>query len=109
MALRVRNLKRGLLVLVAECGVRLRLDQQPRALGVTVGGGLGEPLVLVLLGPTASGKTLLAIEFAEHLNLSIINIDSRQLYIGMDIGIHITINIDRDIDLDKDLDIDIKK
>lgn len=43
-------------------------------------------LVIVLLGPTASGKTNLAIEIAKTLDLSIINIDSRQLYKGMDIG-----------------------
>ena len=43
-------------------------------------------LVIVLLGPTASGKTEIAIDLAERLNLQIYNIDSRQLYIGMDIG-----------------------
>ena len=43
-------------------------------------------LVVVLLGPTASGKTNLAIELAEKLQLEIHNIDSRQLYIDMDIG-----------------------
>ncbi len=45
-----------------------------------------KPLVIVLLGPTASGKTELAIEIAEQLNLNVHNIDSRQIYIGMDIG-----------------------
>ncbi len=45
-----------------------------------------QPLVIVLLGPTASGKTELAIEIAQQLNLSIHNIDSRQVYVGMDIG-----------------------
>ncbi len=45
-----------------------------------------KPLVIVLLGPTASGKTDLAIDLAEALKLNIHNIDSRQLYIGMDIG-----------------------
>ena len=45
-----------------------------------------KPLVIVLLGPTASGKTKLGIEIAEQLNLNIHNIDSRQLYVGMDIG-----------------------
>lgn len=45
-----------------------------------------QPLVIVLLGPTASGKTALAIDLAEQLQLSLINVDSRQLYVGMDIG-----------------------
>ena len=45
-----------------------------------------KPLVIVLLGPTASGKTDLSIEIAQELNLDIHNIDSRQIYIGMDIG-----------------------
>ncbi len=42
--------------------------------------------VIVLLGATASGKTKLAIELAETLDLNIINVDSRQLYEGMNIG-----------------------
>ncbi len=45
-----------------------------------------KPLAIVLLGPTASGKTDLALQLAELLDLSIHNVDSRQLYIGMDIG-----------------------
>ena len=45
-----------------------------------------QQLVIVLLGPTASGKTATALDLAEKLNLEIHNIDSRQLYIGMDIG-----------------------
>jgi len=45
-----------------------------------------QQLVIVLLGPTASGKTETALDLAEKLNLEIHNIDSRQLYIGMDIG-----------------------
>ncbi|MCP9772124.1 tRNA (adenosine(37)-N6)-dimethylallyltransferase MiaA [Synechococcus sp. Tobar12-5m-g] len=42
--------------------------------------------VLVLLGPTASGKTELAIRIAEALDLAVLSVDSRQLYQGMDIG-----------------------
>jgi len=45
-----------------------------------------EPLVIVLIGPTASGKTELAIEIAQHFQINIHNIDSRQIYRGMDIG-----------------------
>ena len=45
-----------------------------------------QPIVIVLLGPTASGKTKLAIEIAQKLNIEIHNIDSRQLYKGMNIG-----------------------
>ncbi len=45
-----------------------------------------KPLVVVLLGPTASGKTALALDLAEQLDLSVLNVDSRQLYSGMDIG-----------------------
>ncbi|QNI84005.1 tRNA delta-2-isopentenylpyrophosphate (IPP) adenosine transferase [Synechococcus sp. PROS-7-1] len=44
------------------------------------------PLVVVLLGPTASGKTALALELAERFALDIINVDSRQLYREMSIG-----------------------
>ena len=45
-----------------------------------------EPLVIVLIGPTASGKTELAIEIAQHFQINIHNVDSRQIYRGMDIG-----------------------
>ncbi|MFM7642081.1 MAG: tRNA (adenosine(37)-N6)-dimethylallyltransferase MiaA [Cyanobium sp.] len=44
------------------------------------------PLVIALMGPTASGKTCLALELAEALSLAVISVDARQLYIGMDIG-----------------------
>ena len=42
--------------------------------------------MITLLGPTASGKTALALDIAERLDLSVINVDSRQLYQEMDIG-----------------------
>ena len=45
-----------------------------------------KPLVIALLGPTASGKTALSLEIAERLGLAVINVDSRQLYRGMDVG-----------------------
>ncbi len=45
----------------------------------------GLPLV-VIVGPTASGKTSLAIELAEKYNGEIICADSRTVYKGMDIG-----------------------
>ncbi len=44
------------------------------------------PCVIVLIGPTASGKTELAIEIAKHFKTRIHNIDSRQIYKSMDIG-----------------------
>jgi len=44
------------------------------------------PHVIILVGPTASGKTELAIEIAEHFKTHIHNIDSRQIYKYMDIG-----------------------
>ncbi len=43
------------------------------------------PLV-VIVGPTASGKTTLAIELAQKHNAEIICADSRTIYRGMDIG-----------------------
>ncbi len=44
------------------------------------------PHVIVLIGPTASGKTELAIEIAEYFKTRIHNIDSRQIYKSMNIG-----------------------
>ena len=40
----------------------------------------------VLLGPTAVGKTELALQIAEKLGSPILNCDSRQIYRGMEIG-----------------------
>jgi len=45
-----------------------------------------QPKVIVLIGPTASGKTELAIEIAKYFKTHIHNIDSRQIYKSMDIG-----------------------
>ena len=42
--------------------------------------------IIVILGPTASGKTKLAVELAEKFNGEIVSADSRQVYRGMDIG-----------------------
>jgi tRNA dimethylallyltransferase len=53
----------------------LFLPRQPRRL----------PL-LAIVGPTATGKTGLAIELALRLNGEIVSADSRQVYQGMDIG-----------------------
>ncbi|EGG99137.1 tRNA delta(2)-isopentenylpyrophosphate transferase [gamma proteobacterium IMCC2047] len=44
------------------------------------------PSAICLMGPTASGKTDLAIEVAEHLPCDIISVDSALIYRGMDIG-----------------------
>ena len=41
---------------------------------------------LAVTGPTASGKTDLSLALAEHLDIEIISMDSRQVYAGMDIG-----------------------
>ncbi|MCX7874756.1 MAG: tRNA (adenosine(37)-N6)-dimethylallyltransferase MiaA [Melioribacteraceae bacterium] len=42
--------------------------------------------LLTILGPTAVGKTRLAALLANYLNGEIISADSRQVYVGMDIG-----------------------
>lgn len=44
------------------------------------------PKIMVVLGPTASGKSELAVKLAKKLNGEIISADSRQVYKGMDIG-----------------------
>lgn len=41
---------------------------------------------ICLMGPTASGKTALAIELVQRFPFDIINVDSAQIYRGMDIG-----------------------
>lgn len=44
------------------------------------------PPLIVILGPTASGKTHLAVQLAHIIDGEIISADSRQVYRGMDIG-----------------------
>ena len=41
---------------------------------------------IIIVGPTAVGKTKLSIELAKVLNSEIISADSMQIYRGMDIG-----------------------
>ncbi|MDX5378392.1 MAG: tRNA (adenosine(37)-N6)-dimethylallyltransferase MiaA [Halomonas sp.] len=44
------------------------------------------PLAILLMGPTAAGKTDLAIELHERLDCELISMDSAMVYRGMDIG-----------------------
>jgi tRNA dimethylallyltransferase len=44
------------------------------------------PSVLIVSGPTASGKTELAVMLAERIGAEIVGADSRQVYAGMPIG-----------------------
>lgn len=45
------------------------------------------PQIILIGGPTASGKTRLAIDWAKKLKTEIINADSRQIYREMNIGV----------------------
>ncbi len=44
------------------------------------------PPIICLLGPTASGKTNLSLALADRFPIEIINVDSAQIYQGLDIG-----------------------
>lgn len=45
-----------------------------------------KPKILVIVGPTASGKTSLSIKLAKEQNGEVISADSRQVYRGLDLG-----------------------
>jgi len=47
---------------------------------------MSKPTVIVICGPTASGKTALSIKLAKQINGEIISSDSMQIYKHMDIG-----------------------
>ncbi len=47
---------------------------------------MAKPLALLLMGPTASGKTELALELAKDLGGEIVSVDSALVYRGLDIG-----------------------
>ncbi len=44
------------------------------------------PPLIAIIGPTASGKSALALALAEHLHAEILSVDSMQVYRHMDIG-----------------------
>jgi len=44
------------------------------------------PPLLAIVGPTGTGKSALALELAQALGAEIVNLDSRQIYRGLDIG-----------------------
>jgi tRNA dimethylallyltransferase len=44
------------------------------------------PQVITIMGPTASGKTALAIELAKSINGEVVSVDSALIYRGLDIG-----------------------
>ena len=44
------------------------------------------PTILVIVGPTGSGKSLLALEIARRIRAEIISADSRQIYQYLTIG-----------------------
>ncbi len=48
--------------------------------------GRARPPLVVILGPTAAGKTALSIDLATRFDGEIVGADSRQIYKGMDIG-----------------------
>lgn len=45
-----------------------------------------DPFVICIVGPTATGKSALALDLAEHFHSEIVSADSVQVYRGMDIG-----------------------
>ena len=47
---------------------------------------MNQPKLIVIQGPTASGKTSLAVELAQELNCVVVSADSRQFYRELSIG-----------------------
>lgn len=47
---------------------------------------MSQKKIICLMGPTAAGKTPLAVELVKHFPLDIISVDSAMIYRGMDIG-----------------------
>ncbi|MFA5651865.1 MAG: tRNA (adenosine(37)-N6)-dimethylallyltransferase MiaA [Candidatus Paceibacterota bacterium] len=45
-----------------------------------------KPKIIVVLGPTATGKSDIAVQIAKKFNGEIISADSRQVFLGMDLG-----------------------
>ena len=68
---------------------RLHYDDAPFGVGYLVADWrrrVSAPPVVAVVGPTATGKTALAVALARRLGGEVVNADSMQLYRGMDIG-----------------------
>jgi len=44
------------------------------------------PKAILLMGPTASGKTAVAMELARHFPVELVSVDSAQVFVDMDVG-----------------------
>jgi tRNA dimethylallyltransferase len=74
-------------IVVAACGhFDPPADSRARTTAGEAANALDSYPLVVIVGPTASGKSALAIRFAECLDGEIVNYDSIQVYRGLDIG-----------------------
>jgi tRNA dimethylallyltransferase len=67
------------------------IERSEQAVSPALGRGLGRgrtdlPPAILLAGPTASGKTALALAIAKRFPVEIVSVDSAQVFIDMDIG-----------------------
>lgn len=53
---------------------------------ITTTMSINRPTLIVVVGPTGSGKSALAVELAKHYGAPVISTDSRQVYRGLSIG-----------------------
>ena len=67
-------------------GVRTRYARLEAAMNAMRDHRPDAPTVVLIMGPTASGKTRASLALAAHLHTEIVSVDSAQIYRGMDIG-----------------------
>jgi tRNA dimethylallyltransferase len=66
--------------------IKNNLPNFPLPIGIGTGGDRGKTCIIIA-GPTAVGKTALALQLAQHFNTSIISADSRQCFKELNIGV----------------------
>jgi predicted AAA+ superfamily ATPase len=75
-----------LVIIKRKFNVKKQMMDYKNTLDLFISKKYNKPKIIVIYGPTASGKTAMSIKIAKYLDTEIISTDSRQIFKYMDIG-----------------------